>query len=267
MKRDDINSKIEDKLLRIRKVKISKPVTFTKLIPNFITLIGLVVGVSSIRFALDSNWELAVYCVLVAGILDGIDGRVARMLNATSPFGAELDSLCDFANFGISPAIIIYLWSFQQYEFKLLSWSAMLLFIVCMSVRLARFNTAIILDKEDKLSKYFSTGVPAPSGAFLALLPIILDFEISTVVGLNIRSHTILIDIYIAIVAMLLASRFPTFLFKNIQIKPEYISLSMMISAIVIINVIIYPWYSLPVLACIYILSIPISILISRKIS
>lgn len=252
----------------MRKIHIKKPILFTKLVPNVITLIGLVIGISSIRFALDERWELAVYCVLVAGVLDGIDGRVARLLNATSPFGAELDSLCDFANFGVAPAFIIYMWSFQQYEFKLLSWSVMLLFIVCMAVRLARFNTVIFnkQDKQDKLSKYFSVGVPAPSGALLAMTPIILEFELSAMLGINIRSHTVLIDLYIAIIAFLLASRFPTFLIKELHIKPEYLSITMIFAAVMIIYIIIYPWYTLPLIALLYICSIPISIITAKKI-
>ena len=124
--------------------RILKPVPVVKLIPNILTLIGLVIGVSSIRFALDSKWEISVYCILIATIIDGLDGRIARMLNATSHFGAELDSLCDFANFGLCPAFIIYLWSFQQYEYKVTSWAAITFFIVCMGIRLARFNATII---------------------------------------------------------------------------------------------------------------------------
>ena len=258
---------LQEKSLKTKKVRIRPPLTFTKLIPNLITLLGLVVGVSSIRFALDSRWEPAIYCILIAAILDGIDGRVARLLNATSPFGAELDSLCDFTNFGVSPAVIIYLWSFQQYEYKLLSWSVILLFIVCMAIRLARFNTSIIQGKQDRLSKYFSTGVPAPSGALLSLIPIMLDFEITTYLGINIRSHTILIDIYIVFIALLLASRLPTFLFKNVPIKPEYISLILILSAIIIINIIIYPWYTLPLIGLIYILSIPYCIIITKRMN
>ncbi len=238
---------------------------FAKLLPNFLTLVGLVVGISAIRFALDSQWERAVYCIFIAAVIDGLDGRVARMLNATSHFGAELDSLCDFANFGVAPAIVIYLWSFQQYEFKLISWAVMLLFVVCMAIRLARFNIGIFQPNQDKRAKYFSTGVPAPTGAILALMPIILDFDISTALNISIRTHTLLIDLYIFIVALSLASRLPTFLFKNIHIKPEYLSLFMILSAIIIINLIIYPWYSLPVLAIIYIISIPACVVIARK--
>ena len=254
-------------MLRIKRVKITKPIPFIKLIPNFLTILGLVVGVSSLRFALDSRWELAIYCIIVAAVIDGIDGRVARMLNATSPFGAELDSLCDFANFGLSPALLIYLWSFQQYEYKVLSWAAMLLFIACMALRLARFNTSIIQEKQDKNSPHFFTGVPAPCGALLVVIPLILDFEISPLLGINIRSHTVLIDIYIAIIAFLLASRLPTISTKNIHIKPEYLSLSMIIFVTVIINMIIYPWYSLPIFAVFYIISIPVCVIIAKKLN
>lgn len=253
----------------MKKIKIKQPILFIKLLPSVITLLGLMIGVSAIRFAIESSWELAVYCVLVAGVLDGIDGRVARLLNATSPFGAELDSLCDFANFGVAPAIMIYLWSFQQYEFKLLSWAVMLLFVVCMVIRLARFNTTFFSVKTEKVdpnSKYFSIGVPAPSGALLALIPMILDFEISTQLQINIRSHTLLINIYIVAVSILLTSRIPTLLLKNVHIKAEYLSLIMVLSAIVIINVIIYPWYSIPILALFYILSIPLSTMIAKKL-
>lgn len=250
---------------KIRTVKITKPIPFTKLIPNVITLIGLIVGVSSIRFALDKNWEMAVYCVLIAGIVDGIDGRIARLLNATSSFGAELDSLCDFVNFGACPAIIIYVWSLHEFEFKLLSWFAMLLFIVCMAIRLARFNTSIIQNKVDPKTKYFATGVPAPSGALLALMPMVLEFEIGPMFGFSVRPHTFFIDMYVVIIALLLASRLPTFLFKNIYIKHEYLSLVMIMFALIIINVIVYPWYSLPILAVVYMLSIPVSVALVKK--
>ena len=223
--------------------RILKPVPVAKLIPNLVTLIGLVVGVSSIRFALDSKWELSIYCVLIATIIDGLDGKIARMLNATSHFGAELDSLCDFVNFGVCPAIITYLWSFQQYEYKVISWASITFFIVCMCIRLARFNTMIFNPVESKQAMLFSTGVPAPSGAMLALIPMILDFEITTYFeDFNIRSHTLLINVYIVFIAILLASRLPTISIKNLNIKPEYLSLCMIIFAIIIIITVIYPW-------------------------
>jgi CDP-diacylglycerol--serine O-phosphatidyltransferase len=253
-------------MLKIHKIKIRKSIPFIKLIPNFITILGLLVGISSIKFGLDGKWEQAVCCILVAAIIDGVDGRVARLLNATSPFGAELDSLCDFANFGVMPACLVYLWSFQQYEYKVLSWGAILLFVVCMALRLARFNTSIFQGELVKKTEHFFTGVPAPCGALLALIPMMLDFEISSVLGVNIRAHTIMIDLYIVIIACLLASRLPTFSAKHIHIKQEYLSLAMIIFAAIVISLIIYPWYLLPLMAVIYMGSIPACYLISKKL-
>lgn len=248
-------------------IKFKKPIPFTKLLPNIVTLVGLIIGVSSIRFALDSAWEKAVYCILIATIIDGLDGRVARMLNATSHFGAELDSLCDFINFGFCPAMLVYLWSFQQYEYKVISWSAIMFFVVCMAIRLARFNTAIVeTNEEQKEDSRFFIGVPAPCGAILALTPIILDFEVTAMISeFNIRNHTLFINLYIIIIALLLASRFPTISLKKIQITPEYLSFSMIISAIVIILAVIYPWYALPSAAIMYIISIPICTYYAHK--
>lgn len=249
-----------------RKKLIIKPVPFAKLLPNLVTLIGLIIGISSIRFALDSRWETAVYCILIATIVDGVDGRVARMFNATSHFGAELDSLCDFVNFGFCPAILVYLWSFQQYEYKVISWASITLFVVCMAIRLARFNTAIVESSEVKHDSRFFTGVPAPSGAILALIPMILDFELSLLIDdFSIRNYTLAINIYIAIIALLLASRLPTVSLKNFHIKPEYLSLSMIISAVIIIIAVIYPWFALPVAAILYMMSIPICVYVVYK--
>ena len=238
-----------------------------KLLPNIVTLVGLIIGISSIRFALDSAWEKAVYCILIATIIDGLDGRVARMLNATSHFGAELDSLCDFINFGLCPAMLVYLWSFQQYEHKVISWASIMLFVVCMAIRLARFNTAIVeTSEEQKEDSRFFTGVPAPCGAILALIPIILDFEVTDMISeFNVRNHTLCINLYIVVIALLLSSRFPTPSLKKIQITPEYLSFSMIISAIVIILAVIYPWYALPSAAIMYIASIPICTYYAHK--
>ena len=292
----------------------TKPVPFTRLLPNIVTLIGLIIGVSSIRFALDSRWETAVYCTLIATIIDGVDGRVARMFNATSHFGAELDSLCDFVNFGLCPAILLYLWSFQQYEYKVISWASIMLFVVCMAIRLARFNTALVAPKDGRfLSKLapvrqvqgvhgaqnrnvlnvhedsstgttpqlstgvefqkksandnrFFTGVPAPCGALLALIPMILDFEFTLLIdNFSIRNYTLGINLYIVIIALLLPSRLATISLKGFHIKPEYLSLSMIISAVIIICAVIYPWYALPIAAILYMLSIPICAYIVHK--
>lgn len=244
---------------RIRGGGSQKAVPFYKLVPNIITLIGLVFGVSSIRLALENNWEMAVYCILAAAVIDGLDGRIARLLQASSPFGAELDSLCDLVNFGVCPAFIIYLWSYQQYEYRVISWAAILLFIVCMAIRLARFNTTASSNKD------FFTGVPAPCGALLALFPLIIDFGISDLLNIIARNHTLFIDLYIIFIALLLPSRLSTFSAKNLQINPRYLYLSMMCSAIIIILLFIYTWYTLSILSIIYLLSIPFSEYVANK--
>ncbi len=247
------------------------PMPISKLIPNFITLMGLVIGINSIRFALDDKWEEALYCILASVIIDGIDGRVARLLNASTKFGAELDSLCDFVNFGICPALVIYLWSFQQYELKFLSWFVNSLYIACMAIRLARFNTTAE-DANDIVTKKYFTGVPAPAGAILAIFPLILDFTIGrgspfAEYDFSLQSHTLAIDIYIFIIAMLLPSRLATFSSKNITINPKYLYISMIASAMLIGFTFIYTWQSLAILSIIYIISIPISHYQSSKIS
>ena len=249
----------------MRRVRMNKPLPFVKLLPNLVTLVGLAIGMSSIRFALDSRWEAAVTCVLVATFMDALDGRIARMLNATSIFGAELDSLCDFANFGIAPAFMIYLWSFQKLEYKLFAWAAVLLFIVCMAIRLARFNTTT--PDDDPRVKNFFIGVPAPVGAILMLMPIMIHFDLSTTFGFNIRSHTLLITFYQIIIALLLPSRLPTFSLKNLHIKPEYIWASLLASGVFIISLTLYTWYVLPFLGIVYLCVIPLSVKLAQKVN
>lgn len=249
----------------VNKLFHKEKIPVTKLIPSFVTLIGLVVGVSSIRFALNEKWELAVYCIIAAAVIDGLDGRIARFLNASTHFGAELDSLCDLINFGLSPALIIYLWSCQQYEFNVFSWACNLLFVVCMSIRLARFNTHLNDTKEDVISKNFFTGVSAPLGALLILLPMIFDFDLGNLIGFELRSHTLFIDFYVIFVALLLPSRLSTFSAKNLTIPTNHLYIPMIIASIVIVFTFIYTWYSLTIFGVLYLTSIPYTEYLSRK--
>lgn len=249
---------------QIRKVRIRKPLPFAKLLPNLVTLVGLAIGMSSIRFALDGKWEHAVTCIVVSTFIDAMDGRIARMLNATSVFGAELDSLCDFANFGIAPSFMLYLWSFQKIEYKLFAWSAVLLFVICMAIRLARFNTTTAED--DPRVRNFFIGVPAPVGAVLILMPIMLDFDLSTTFEFNVRSHTLLITFYQIAIALLLPSRLPTFSLKNLHLDPNYIWAYLLGSGMFIICLMVYTWYFLPFLALLYLFAIPISFKKAQKI-
>lgn len=255
-------------MLRFKRKKLKSPVPFFRLFPNMLTLGGLIIGVSSLRFALDDLWKEAIYCIITAIIIDGIDGRVARILNATSHFGAELDSLCDFVNFGLCPALITYMWSFQHYEFKLLSWCANSLYIVCMAIRLARFNTGITEDgtSQNKEEGKFFVGIPAPAGALLVLLPIILDLGVSSLFNdFEFRNYTFIIDVYIIIIGLLLASRIPTISLKKIFIPPEYLAITMIFVGIITITTFSYPWYVLPVTGVAYLLSIPYCMYLQHK--
>jgi CDP-diacylglycerol---serine O-phosphatidyltransferase len=251
-------------MLKFKKAKL-KPTSFIRLLPNLITLSALVVGMNSIRFALDGKWDYAAACIIISTFLDAADGRVARMLGATSVFGAELDSLSDFANFGIAPALISYLWSYQRFEFKLFAWSAILLFVICMVIRLARFNVGSADPGSNPKLKQFFMGVPAPVGAILFIAPIILDFDLAANFSFDVRSHIFAVTCYQIVIALLLPSRIYTFALKNIEIKPEFIWICLLGFAAFAITLIIYPWYLIPIICVVYLLTIPFSIRAARE--
>jgi CDP-diacylglycerol--serine O-phosphatidyltransferase len=252
---------------RIRKIKWSnQPVSFLKIVPNLLTISGLCIGFSAIRFAMDQKWEIAALCVVIASLIDGIDGKVARLLNASSTFGAELDSLCDFVNFGITPVIITYLWIFNDYSIKVFSWSVVLFFTICTSIRLARFNTMAISANEDRIFSNYFIGIPAPAGALLALLPLINEFEIKEYTSFSFHSHPFIIGIYQCIIGVLMASRIPTISLKKVTINPKYISLILGLSGAFVISMILLTWIVIPILAIIYIFSIPFSYYSAKKL-
>jgi CDP-diacylglycerol--serine O-phosphatidyltransferase len=257
-------SKIRSKIKKFR--LNSEPISFVKIIPNILTIMGLCVGFSSIRFAIDAKWEAAAFCVLVAAFIDGIDGKIARLLNASSRFGAELDSLCDFANFGIAPVMITYLWIFDDYSIKVFSWSIVLFFTICTSIRLARFNTMALNSSEDKIYSNFFIGIPAPAGAILAILPLIHEFEIKEYTGFTFHSHPVIIGIYQCIVAILMASRLPTYSLKKLKIEPKYVSSILGLFGALLITLILLTWIVVPIIALIYVLSMPLSYIKAQKL-
>ncbi len=236
-----------------------------KLIPNFITILALISGISSLLFAVEDRWAEAILCIMVASILDGLDGRLARLLNASTPLGAQLDSLCDFINFGVMPGILIYFWSFQNSPQKLISWAATLFYIMCMAFRLARFNILSTETKTDRRLKYFFIGVPAPVGAFLALTPIILTFAWSDYVDMDFCNNWIYLSCHLIIIGVLLASRLPTFSIKHLHIKHEYVWMALIFFVLVALSLFVYFWYVLPLLAIFYIMSLPLSYFIYKN--
>ncbi|MFO1129937.1 MAG: phosphatidylcholine/phosphatidylserine synthase [Rickettsiales bacterium] len=238
------------------KKKDSNYIKLWRILPNMVTLCSLGIGITSILYSMQNIWQTAIIMILISGILDGIDGRLARILSADSAFGAELDSLCDFVNFGIAPSLLTYLWILNYYsiEHSIFVWSVILLFCMCMAIRLARFNTT---NNQLDYYKKFSIGVPAPCGAMLFLFPIILSFTINTYEQFNFSLN--LYICYILFVSFLSVSRIPTISLKNISIKHEYIKPIFLLLFMLTICIILFLWHVMISLIILYFLSIPIT--------
>jgi CDP-diacylglycerol--serine O-phosphatidyltransferase len=239
-----------------------KQVPVRYLLPNLITLIALCSGITAIRLGVQGRFELAVGAVIVAILLDAVDGRLARLLKGTSRFGAELDSLADFVNFGVAPAMLMYFWSLNQ--LRTAGWIAALIFAICCALRLARFNVA--LDDPDKpawASRFF-TGAPAPAGAGLCLLPMYLGF-----LGLVDDGHrfALLIAPYVVAVALLMVSRVPTYSGKSFGhwIPREQVLPILGLGAFAAIMLVAYPWELLTLFALTYLAMIPVGIRSYRR--
>lgn len=226
----------------------------SRLFPNMITIAGLCCGLSAVRFAMLGRWEMAVGFILAAALIDGMDGRVARMLGATSTFGAQLDSLSDFLCFGVSPALVLYMW--QLHEVKAIGWAVVLFFAVCTALRLARFNTALFDDSKEEWEKQFFTGVPAPAGGILCLLPLIASLQFEQ----NFSLPPAVSICYVLMIGALMASRIPTFAGKHIRIKHELIPQFMIACSFLLVLFIIEPWMSLMGISLIYLVSIYFSV-------
>jgi CDP-diacylglycerol--serine O-phosphatidyltransferase len=236
---------------------ISTSFPISSLFPNMVTIVSLCFGMSSIKYALDGRWELSVGLLVISAFLDGMDGRLARFLNASSRFGAELDSLADFINFGIAPAFILYLWSMVNIPIKGLGWAIAMIYSICMALRLARFNAFLSKETTEKDKNYFF-GIPAPSAAGLTLLPIMLSFTLE----INIfKDNPIYVAGYLLIIAFMATSRIPTFSLKNSKIHHHWMIPMLIFAAILIIALITKPWLTLPVVGAIYIAVIPISVI------
>jgi CDP-diacylglycerol---serine O-phosphatidyltransferase len=229
-----------------------RPIPVRMLVPNFITLLAICAGLTAIRLSTEGRMELAVYAIVFAAVLDGVDGRVARMIKGQSKFGAELDSLADFVNFGVAPGLILYFW--QLHELGNGGWIAAMVFAISGGLRLARFNASI--DDPDKpafAANYF-TGVPAPGGAILALLPVYLAF-----LGIP-RAPAVLTAAYTLLIAFLMVSRLPVFSGKSVKMRvPPEMVLPVFVSVVFFIALLIgYPWYILSICSVLYLASLPL---------
>lgn len=221
--------------------------------PNAVTALALCFGLTGVRFAIAAEWEKAVLCVLLAGVLDGLDGRIARMLKGESRFGAELDSLSDVIAFGVSPAIIIYLWSLQmvpQY-----GWIVALTHAVCCALRLARFNANIDAEIQPHKSAGFLTGIPAPAGAGLLMLPIYLWLW----TGLDFFRQSWVVAPWVAAIALLMISSLATFSWSSLRLRRGirlWVLLAVALIGTALINA---PWITLSVVCALYLATIPLS--------
>ena len=225
------------------------------LLPNILTLAGVCLGISSIKFSIDGNFSLAVILILLAAILDALDGRIARLIKGTSEFGKELDSLTDFVSFGIAPAFILYFWELNNYG--KLGWAITLVYSVCCVLRLARFNLTKFVETESWKNNFFE-GIPSPAGGLLILMPLI--YELTNLdIGLDIKKITPFLT---SLVAIMLVSKIPTLALKKISISPKTSVFLLLSVGIVFIALLFYTLETLLVFGIGYLISIPISIVI-----
>ena len=222
------------------------------LVPNVITLLALCAGLTAIRFSVENRLEWALAAIVFAAALDGIDGRIARLIKGQSRFGAELDSLADFVNFGVAPAVILYFWGLV--EFGNVGWIAAMVFAICAGLRLARFNVAIDDPNRPAWTANFFTGVPAPAGAITVLLPIYVNF-----LGVPFRLLAPPALGYTLLIAVLMVSRLPVFSGKKIgtRVAPELVLPIFVVVVLFVAVLISYPWQVLTIGTVCYLAALP----------
>ena len=228
------------------------------LLPNILTLGWVCLGISSIKFSIDGNYSLAVVFILLASILDALDGRVARLIKGTSDFGKELDSLTDFVSFGIAPVFILYFWELKNYG--KLGWAITLIYAVCCVLRLARFNLTKINNNQIWKNNYFE-GVPSPAGGLLILMPLV--FELSAMnLNFDLRNIT---PYFTVLIAVLLVSKVPTLSLKKISISSKTTVFILLGIGTIFISLLFYTFKTLLIFGLIYLISIPISFYLYKK--
>ncbi len=258
---DPFLTRLEEETRRRRRRRIFRyrQVPVRLLIPNLFTLLGLCAGLTAIRMAIESRYELALAAIVFAALLDGVDGRIARMLKASSRFGAEFDSLADFVNFGVAPAIVVFTWgAWGTPGLRGLAWIILLLVAVACGLRLARFNALIDEERPSWQSNYF-TGVPAPAGAIIALLPVYID-QLGIV---EVRSGwpIYLVLMYEFVVGVLMVSTIPTYSGKLLgeRISREWVMPLLALVGVLVALLVTYPYATLTVGSLLYLALIPVS--------
>ena len=229
------------------------------ILPNMLTLIGVCIGLSSIKFALDSKFELSIIAIIVAAVFDGLDGRIARLIKATSKVGKELDSLTDVISFGVAPAFIMYFWLLNN--LGKFGWLLCLIYVVCVALRLARFN--ISSNTEPSWRDNFFEGVPSPAGGILVLMPLIFSLSELNVFNVN---YNLIVPIFFITTSFLLISKFPTYSLKRIII-PRSMTIFLLFGIVLFFGLLlIYTFKVIALSGLIYLSLIPISFVHYQKI-
>lgn len=240
---------------------VARGLSLRAMIPNAITAAALCAGLTGIRFAISGDWNFAVLAVILAGVLDGVDGRIARLLNAQSRFGAEMDSLADSLSFGMAPALILYMWSLQ--DLPRIGWFAALAFAICCALRLARFNAQIDVDEQPHKSAGFLTGVPAPVGAGLAFLP----FYLWMATDIAEFRNPVYLTVWVGLIAFLMISNMATLSWRAIRprrnIRLEFIAL---VGIAFGGGLLLETWWTLIVICVGYLALMPIALMRYGKI-
>ena len=229
------------------------------ILPNMLTLIGVCIGLTSIRFALDGKFEFAIIAIIFAALIDGLDGRIARLIKATSKVGKELDSLTDMISFGVAPAFIMYFWKLNT--LGRFGWLVCLIYVICVALRLARFN--VNSNQEPSWRDNFFEGVPSPAGGILVLTPLIVSITNFDYINLN---YDIIVPTFFIVTSLLLISKFPSYSFKKIVIQRKT-TIFLLFGIILFFGLLlIYPFNVIAISSIIYLLMLPISFFHYQKL-
>ncbi len=238
-----------------------KDFSLNKLIPNILTVLALCAGLTAIRFGFEGRFELAVTAIVLAGIFDALDGRIARMLGGSTKFGAEMDSLSDVVGFGVAPAVLLYLWVMRAAGS--IGWALVLFYCVCCALRLARFNTRLGQSDLPPWAYRFFTGVPAPAGAGLVLTPMMVSFDL----GPGVFSHVFVNALVIVAVSALMVSQVPTYSGKSVRVPHHYVLPLLILVGLFAAFLVSAPWTTLTAVAVAYVVSIPVSVIEFRRLA
>ncbi|CUJ95277.1 CDP-diacylglycerol-serine O-phosphatidyltransferase [Shimia thalassica] len=221
-----------------------KGVDIIQLLPNLLTISAICAGLTAIRFGYEANYEMAVKLILAACVLDGLDGRLARMMKSTSAIGAELDSLADFLNFGVAPVLVLHSWSLGDSR---AGWIAVLCYSVCCVLRLARFNVSSRMESEGGAHDFF-VGVPSPAGAVLVMFPMVVSFAVTDMSPVS----PLAVSVYVGLIGLLMISRIPTYAFRNISVGQESAKFYLLGGVLLVAALLTYLWTTLALLTLVY---------------